>query len=1099
MKNLLALSAFITVILSVMSAASFDYGSETIEDGRILFTPVPRSPFVPGVSEMDGSIPPEQPLGSSEPPIPDNPPGPEDRAEYMIGSVAVTVIFPESNGALDPNIETWTQMRMDKVLDEIHVGLAWWEAMMPNGRLDFTVYSLDQQPTSYEPITRSSSDQNKWVAEIMNNLGYASGDYIQDVIDLNNDVRNTYGKDWAYTAFVVDSLVDFDGTFDNGVSGYAFGLGGPFMVMTYDNNGWGINNMDKVMAHETGHMFYATDEYTRPGEWSGYLNVLEVDGSGCLMDTADWCLSSGTRGQIGWRDSDGDNIMDPEDTIPNTVLDAQLTNPATDNVLTYTGIAEDIALANQNPYYDSWLNGHRVNAGNDVSINDITLVQYRVDGGVWLPATPTDGAFDGAFEGFTFTTAALPDGSHTIETRARNTVGNWEDTYSVDTITIDTTPPSTSIDIDGTPGSNGWFLTDVIVTLSAYDAGTGVQYTKYKLNGGGWQDYLGQFVVNGDGVFALEYYSVDYVNHAEPVNSTDIKIDGADPSTLESLAGTLGLNGWWTSNVTLTLSADDLMSGVMETMYSIDGGAYQSYVGPFLVTGDWTHSISFYSTDFAGNTESLNVIEVKIDAMAPNTVAIPQGTLGSNNWFLSSVTVSLDPVDSGSGIDEMKYRLDSGAWLDYVGSFQLTGNGLHDVEYYSTDHAGNVEFTKTLQLKIDTETPSTSSTPSGNLGLNGWYTSGVTMELAGSDTISGVESTFYKVDSGAWQVYTGTFSVDGDGSHTIRFYSIDFAGNKEVTTSIQVLIDMELPSTSDVLTGTAGSGDWFTSDVTVNLTGLDETSGVDMTKYRIDGGSWETYAVPFILDEDGTHIVEFYSEDFAGNEESAKSVQVKIDTLAPSTDHETSGTAGTDEWYTADVTVSLTSSDATSGVRYTHFRIDGGAWQEYEAPVTISSDGTHTLVFRSIDHAGNVEDAITIEVKLDSTKPIVELELADDGDGTLATSTARVVWTGSDETSGIERYEVRIDGGAYVKVNLGTTHVFTGIEDGGHTVTVKAVDKAGNIREEPIQFTTDTSITSSSGSVGVILISIMILIATVILILGTLLWRRRKMDQSEKE
>lgn len=1097
MRNLLALFAFIVVIMSVVSGSSLDLEEETIEGGPILPVPVPRSPTSPGISEMDDSFPPWQPLGSPEPPMPDNPPGPEDRAEYMIGTVGVTVIFPESNGALDPNTETWNQMRMDKVFDEIYIGLAWWEAQMPNGRLEFTVYSLDQQATSYEPISRSSSDQDKWVGEILNNLGYTSGDYIQDAIDLNNDVRNTYGKDWAYTAFVVDSFMDPDGTFDNGVSGYAFGLGGPFMVMTYDNNGWGVNNMDKVMAHETGHMFYASDEYTRPGEWSGYLNVLEVDNSGCIMDTANWCISIGTLGQIGWRDSDGDNIMDPEDTIPNTILNPQVTNPITNNILTYSGTAEEIALTNQNPYYNSWLNGHRVNAGNDVSINEITLVQYRVDGAVWLPTTPLDGAFDEAIEGFTFTTSTLSDGTHTIETRARNTVGNWENPYSLDTITIDTTPPTTSIDIDGTSGTNGWHLTDVTVTLTAYDAGTGIQYTRYKLNGGGWQDYLGQFVVNGDGIFTLEYYSVDNVDHVETTNSVDIKIDAADPSTMESNSGTLGLNGWWTSNVTVTLSATDLMSGIKETTYSIDGGAYQSYIGPFLVSGDWTHSISFYSTDFAGNSETLNLLEIKIDAMAPNTIATPSGTIGSTNWYLSSVTLSLDPVDSGSGIDEMKYRLDSGIWLDYVGPIQLTGSGIHDAEYYSTDYAGNVEGTKILQLKIDTETPGTVSAPSGATGLNGWYISDVTLSLTSSDTISGVESTFYKVDEDTWQIYIGTFMVSGEGDHTISFYSVDFAGNAETTASIQVWIDTMLPSTGEILTGTSGTGGWFTSEVVVNLTGFDETSGVDETKYRIDGGTWETYVGSFNFNVDGTYTVEYYSEDLAGNEEGTRSIQVRIDTIAPNTIEDTSGIVGMNGWYTEDVTITLASTDATSGVQSTQFRIDGSAWQAYDAPVTVTADGSHVVVFQSVDNAGNIEDAITIEVKLDSTSPIVDLELTDDGDGTLTTSTATVIWTGSDETSGIGRYEVRIDNGAYTQVNLGTTYVFTGIEDGPHTITVKAVDNAGNVIEESIQFTTDTNVLGSSGSIGVLLISIIILIAAVVIILGMFLWRRRKKERPE--
>ncbi len=60
-------------------------------------------------------------------------------------------------------------------------------------------------------------------------------------------------------------------------------------------------------------------------------------------------------------------------------------------------------------------------------------------------------------------------------------------------------------------------------------------------------------------------------------------------------------------------------------------------------------------------------------------------------------------------------------------------------------------------------------------------------------------------------------------------------------------------------------------------------------------------------------------------------------------------------WSTAPVTVSLTATDAGSGVAYTRYRVNGGAVATYTAPFTVSAEQTNTVQYWSVDNRGNVE------------------------------------------------------------------------------------------------------------------------------------------------
>ena len=367
-------------------------------------------------------------------------PGYYQTSDYMIGDVAVGIILPESDGSGDPSTEDWTAEERQLVYNEIVAACNWWAAREPRAHLRFFYddHFSSPVPTSYEPINRPHSDQGLWIGDVMGKLGYSASSYFTRVRDYNNALRLAYGTDWAFTIFVVDSSNDGDNYFSDGYFAYAY-LGGPFMVMTYGNDGYGPGNMDAVAAHEMGHIFLALDQYSSARQpctrRSGYLSVENQNSQygGCSSDVPSimrgqvWPYSQGAidpyaRGQIGWWDANANGVLDPVDTDPQVTLNAHTPNPTEETTLTYTGSVTDVP----------WDSPTRP----DATINTIVRVEYRVNDGDWQPATATDGAFDGVSEDFTFTLSGLSYGRYNIEVRAVNSEGKVSATYASDSVLV---------------------------------------------------------------------------------------------------------------------------------------------------------------------------------------------------------------------------------------------------------------------------------------------------------------------------------------------------------------------------------------------------------------------------------------------------------------------------------------------------------------------------------------------------------------------------------------------------------------------------------------------------------------------------------------
>jgi hypothetical protein len=120
-----------------------------------------------------------------------------------------------------------------------------------------------------------------------------------------------------------------------------------------------------------------------------------------------------------------------------------------------------------------------------------------------------------------------------------------------------------------------------------------------------------------------------------------------------------------------------------------------------------TNYVRYFSTDNAGNPETVNSATVQIDKTDPVTSDnAPAG------WQFPSVTITLTPTDTGgSGVANTYYCVDqsnscspSASGTSILINAVGTNYGTNYIRYYSTDNVGNSETIKSTSLLIDRDT-----------------------------------------------------------------------------------------------------------------------------------------------------------------------------------------------------------------------------------------------------------------------------------------------------------------------------------------------------------------------------------------------------------
>jgi len=494
----------------------------------------------------------------------------------------------------------------------------------------------------------------------------------------------------------------------------------------------------------------------------------------------------------------------------------------------------------------------------------------------------------------------FPDGDgfyqfHSIGTdNASNS--EWFKDWPESNATCDVTPPTATVN----QSPPYWKNASTILTASVSDMTSGVEnatlwycYSLDNSSWGTWQSFATDIAPpwswlfdfpDGAGRYQFQATAFDLAGNEDPLGSVweaEIGFDPDAPSsslTVRSPGVSVPPVTWVTSSTSLNLTAhDDNGSGIASIRYRTWHGSWSpwsDYSTEFNLAGtDGLRYIEFQAHDLAGNSGMVENRTIVLDNTPPATtlsIGDPRYLVGGN-FVRSSTPLTLLAVDGGVtpvGLDYTEYRVDGGNWKTYSSPFPLAGEGAHTLEYRSRDLLGNSEAVQSMQTVVDDVPPATTISIGEPKYLNGGthVNSSTPLAFSAVDGSVGSNSTFYRLWWGSWspwREYSTSFSLAGrDGTWYVEFLSFDYLVNTETIRNETLILDDTPPTT--IISPAAP----FT------LTGTDSGSGVNVTKYSIDGGSWTVYTGSFTLTE-GEHTIYYYSIDNLGNIEQERSLVVK--------------------------------------------------------------------------------------------------------------------------------------------------------------------------------------------------------------------------------
>lgn len=652
---------------------------------------------------------------------------------------------------------------------------------------------------------------------------------------------------------------------------------------------------------------------------------------------------------------------------------------------------------------------------------------------------------------FSHTMRGLAPGAYTVHAATRINGQFYRDVTGARVIATDDAPRVSLVYEPEMGQVNGWFPLSVGVRVNVTDD-DGVEWIRASRNGEPWNTVQNGslMVFNTDGRHIVKIWARDGVGNESNPRTLEFGVDQVKP-TLQ-LSGALSFGKVNQGQpATAEFSCHDATSGVESCTISIDGAAPQPS-GVQLdtrVRGEIPYVI--VARDQAGHERRLagtiEVTSTSSDTTPPTVIHRATPAPNAQGWNTGEVEVILDARDDESGLADFVYRIDGGAWtqppvLGEPVRVLVQGDGRHTVQWLATDADGNQTPLTGRSVWIDGTVPSVSFDP--EFGADP-VRQGSTLLASFScdDATSGVDSCVGSTPNGA------ALPTDELGWQTLQVVARDVAGNSVTRQAGYRVVAADEMFDATATPDRADNGGWWNDSVSVLLDPVPATgavgvvwsmSGAQTGSGVTDGGE------DVIIEADGLTTLSYRAVDDRGRRGEPKTLEVRIDRVAPSASSTIDPTPNARGWLRRDATMQIDSSDQESGVSRVEYRVDGGALQRGTPGVTrvqLSDEGEYPVEYRVWDLAGNSTAVRSHAVRLDKTDPVVEIDPAISGARVEVGAPFTSTYECSDSLSGLQSCVASVPLGGQLPTD----------EEGVFELSVTAVDNAGNETRRSVQYT----------------------------------------------
>jgi hypothetical protein len=511
--------------------------------------------------------------------------------------------------------------------------------------------------------------------------------------------------------------------------------------------------------------------YTRISDGTWYWTMRTLDGDGA------------------WSDYSTPRLLKIDTNAPTSATTFPINNGFYQDVDKITGIAIE-------PIIFSGLNR--------VEITIKRLIDNNFwNGSAWIPLTSwlaVDGMEEWSYDSSDIQwTSGL---RYSIQSRAIDNALNIEMPEIKNMFTIDTETPESTIEY---PIDNNWINKLNSVSGTAIDIGSSsvgkveicIKCTRdsEQFDGGGRENECwngndwtnAEAWVSATGTNEWNYNSSKipfktgdhYVIHSRAVDNTDnielpgsgtiFMYDGSPPDPISIFINN-GEEFTRYKLVTLSLSADDLGSGVSKMAFSTDSAVWSTWE-PFnttrsfdLSSGDGEKTIYFKAKDYTGNVAELVKDEIFLDTTPPHELSIVINE-GAEYTGSKQIRLDLTATDLGSGVSEISYSFDGYNWASWEAFKNTmfislgTGDGERNIYYKARDKVGNSADPVSDSIVLDT-TPPYSLSIKINDGAAEINSTTAALDLSALDNLTGVSEIAFSLDGETWSEWedysTGT-------------------------------------------------------------------------------------------------------------------------------------------------------------------------------------------------------------------------------------------------------------------------------------------------------------------------------------------------------